>query len=76
MGMGKELVASPLQGLTVAAVKAIVPGVLKDSMEELNDTVGNVFSTFLTNITSHKNEDGILGKLADVMGLNGKYKRH
>ena len=75
MGMGKELVASPLQGLTVAAVKAIVPGVLKDSMEELNDTVGNVFSTFLTNITSHKNEDGILGKLADVMGLNGKYKK-
>lgn len=75
IGMGKELVASPLQGLTVAAVKAIVPGVLKDSMEELNDTVGNVFSTFLTNITSHKNEDGILGKLADVMGLNGKYKK-
>lgn len=74
MGIGKTMTASPLQGLTVAAVKKIVPGILKESMESFNETISNSFSNILTKITNPKSDDGIMGMISKYFGINDRYR--
>lgn len=74
MGIGKTMTASPLQGLTVEAVKKIIPGILKESMQSFNETISNSFSNILMNLSNPKSDNNIMGMIGKYFGINDSYR--
>lgn len=76
LGMGKAAVANPLGTVMTMGIKAAIPKMLKDAMEEFNETLAGSVSTALVNLTKKKDSmDSISSLLGNIFGLDLSVKK-
>lgn len=69
--MLKLFVGSPLKFITESIVKTIVPNIVKESIESLDEGFGTLFTNLMNKLAYNgkKNQYGMMGLLADIFGL-------
>ena len=76
LGMGKAAVANPLGTMMTMGIKAAIPKMLKDAMEEFNETLAGSVSTALLNLTKKKDSmNPIASLLGNIFGLDLSVKK-
>lgn len=76
LGMGKAAVANPLGTMMTMGIKAAIPKMLKDAMEEFNETLAGSVSTALLNLTKKKDSmNPIASLLGNIFGLDLNVKK-
>ena len=76
LGMGKAAVANPLGTVMTMGIKAAIPKMLKDAMEEFNETLAGSVSTALLNLTKKKDSmNPIASLLGNIFGLDLNVKK-
>lgn len=76
LGMGKAAVANPLGTVMTMGIKAAIPKMLKDAMEEFNETLAGSVSTALLNLTKKRDSaNPIASLLGNIFGLDLNVKK-
>ena len=70
----EEVVASPLKFVTDSLVKTVIPGILKDSMGELNKTLSGLFGSTIMKLNSQANGFGLSSMIARFLGIDDSLK--
>lgn len=69
-GIFEQFAANPLGTITSSIVKATIPKILKESMQEFNESIAGSIATALINLTNKRGSGGIGGFLGNIFGLD------
>lgn len=75
--MLKAFVGSPLKFLTNGLVRAIVPNIVKESINSLDEGIGTLFTNFMNKLelTRRKDPFSISGMLASILGFKPNFEK-
>lgn len=74
-GMAEQMIASPLQGISDAIVKTIIPMAVADSMREFNKSLSGFFGSALRRLGEMSDDGGIMGMIGSLFGFKDDLKK-
>lgn len=75
MGGIDSIIASPLQVVTDAVAKKLIPSILKDSMKSFNESLSGLFTSAIAKLNASDSMNPIVNFLQDLIGLKPDVKK-
>ena len=70
-----QIAASPVKMILSTVVEGLIPQVLKDSMENFNETLSGFFGGLLQKLNNASSDNFILDKILDILHIDNRLKK-